>query len=180
MPASPPEWPASLDEIMPVVYDELRKLARAYLARESSGHTLPATALVHELYVRLLQQRDAGLESREQFFALSARMLRRILVDHARRKRASKRGAGQPREELLPESAASLPRYEDAILLDEALGALEAIDPRAVRLLDLHYYLGLSAEEITPLSGLEAAAVYQELRAGKAWLKRHIQGRQAP
>jgi RNA polymerase sigma factor (TIGR02999 family) len=152
----------------------LRKLARAHLAREKGGHTLPATALVHELYVRLWKQRDAGLETREQFFALAARMLRRILVDHARRRHASKRGGAAPKVELDAAVSIGEPRYEDSLEMDDALASLEAVDARAARILDLHYYLGLSANEISELMQLEPAAIYQEIRTAKAWLKRHL------
>jgi RNA polymerase sigma factor (TIGR02999 family) len=161
---------AALDRLLPVVYAELRRLAAAYLRRERSNHTLQATALVHEAYLRLVDQREVDWQNRAQFFGLAAEMMRRILVNYAQQTHAQKRGGYQTR--LALDDAISL--FEDAgvdlIALDEALMRLAALDPRQSRIVELRFFGGLSVEETAEVIGVSAITVKREWRIAKAWL----------
>lgn len=165
---------AALAQIIPLVYDELLRLARLHMRRERTGHTLEATALVHEAYARLADA-DLTLQDRRHFFAVASRAMRRILVDHARARGSLKRGEGASRvtlgEEIpAPEAGA------DVLELDEALTRLAGMDERKARALELHYFGGLSYEEIADVLDISPATVDRDLRFAKAWLHEHLGG----
>jgi RNA polymerase sigma factor (TIGR02999 family) len=165
---------AVLDELFPIVYGELRRLARSYLRREPPGHTLQATALVHEAYLRLIDQRSVTWENRAQFFALSAQMMRRILVNHALSRRAGKRG-GDARKVPLDEALDFFQvRSVDLVALDEALTALAAFDARQGQIVELRFFGGLTTEETADVIGISPATVKREWTAAKLWLLREI------
>jgi len=160
---------AALDELIPLVYDELRRMAHRYMRRERPDHTWQTSALVHEAYLRLVDQREAPSQGRGQFFALSARLMRRILVDHARSKAYAKRGAHAPQvslDENLPASG----KPTNVIALDDALKDLEGLDPRKSRIVEMRFFGGLSLEETAEALELSVPTVEREWRAAKAWL----------
>ncbi|HTE51739.1 MAG TPA: sigma-70 family RNA polymerase sigma factor [Kofleriaceae bacterium] len=163
------------DRLLPMVYRELRRTAASYLRRERPDHTLAATALVHEAYLRLVGQ-DAPYASRGHFFALAASMMRRVLVDHARARAAAKR----PRPELqltLDEALpAVLPRAFELLGLDRALTELAAFDARQARLVELRYFGGLTAAETAEVLGVSPTTVKREWNLARAWLYRHLTG----
>jgi RNA polymerase sigma factor (TIGR02999 family) len=169
------------DSLVRIVYEELRRQARLTLRREGEGHTLQPTALVHEAWLRLGGQHNAQWESRTQFFALAARMMRRVLVDHARTRRALKRGGavhvtvgvGSPGGVAEAEGA-SLDAV-DVIALDDALGRLAAIDPQKARLVDLRYFAGLSIPEAAAALGVSPATVGREWAIARMWLRRDLE-----
>jgi len=160
------------DRLIPVVYAELRRRAAAYLRRERSGHTLRPTDLVHETYLRLCEQ-ESGWQNRDQFFGVASRLMRRILVDHARARGAAKRGAGL--HVTLAESQAPAAANEPDVLdLDAALDELTAIDEAQARLVELRYFGGLTLEETASLLGMSRATASREWRTAKAWLYRRL------
>lgn len=166
---------AAGDKLMPLVYDELRRLAGRYLRSERPDHTLQTTALVHEAYLRLIDQREVHWQNRAHFFAISAQLMRRILVDHARSHRARKRG-GDSR--ALPiEEAANLfhVRAAEMLALDDALMSLEAIAPRQSRIVELRFFGGLTEQETAHVLGVSGITVKRDLRIAKAWLRREIE-----
>ena len=164
----------ALERLMPLVYGELRRLARHYLRGERKDHTLQGTALVHEAYVRLVGQPGPEWQSRAHFFGVAARLMRQILVDHARRHRAAKRGGGE-RPASLAESAVFTPeRAADLVALDEALCALARLDPRKSRIIELRYFAGLRVEEIAEVEGVALATVRRQMRTAEAWLHREM------
>ncbi len=164
----------ALQKLIPLVYRELRRLAGEYLRRERRGHTLQPTALVNEVFLRLVGQKRVEWESRAQFFGVAARMMRRILVDHARKRRAQKRGGGVEKL-FFDESIGTLPKAPlDLVSLDDALLALASIDPRQSRIVELRYFVGLSNEEIARLLNISQATVLREWRTAKAWLGREL------
>jgi RNA polymerase sigma factor (TIGR02999 family) len=167
---------AALDELMPLVYDELRGLASAYLARERPGHTLQTTALVHEAYLKLVDQRRVQWQNRAHFFGIAAQMMRRILVSHARAHRAEKRGRGaQPLSlDEVPELSAK-PKV-DLVALDDALDRLTEIDPRQGRVVELRFFGGLSIDEAGEVLSLSPATVGREWTMAKAWLYKELGG----
>jgi RNA polymerase sigma factor (TIGR02999 family) len=163
----------ALDDLTPLVYRELRQLAASCLRKERSGHTLQPTALVHEAYLRLVDQSCPNWEGRSHFYGVAARLMRQILVDHARNKRAAKR-AGV----LLPlDQAVSFERCRsgDLLALDSGLTALEKIDPRKCKAVELHYFGGLSTEEIAQALKVSAMTVRRDLRMAEAWLHSQMQ-----
>ena len=162
------------DELLPLVYDELRRLAHHYLKNERPHHTLQSTALVNEAYLRLVEQDLPKWESRAHFFAIAAQLMRQILVDYARRHRASKRGSGACMLEL--DDAAGLPQRKsvDVIALDDALNTLSEIDPRQSRVVELRFFAGLSVEETSEVMGIATATVQRDWTAARAWLHREI------
>jgi RNA polymerase sigma factor (TIGR02999 family) len=163
---------AALEKLMPVVYEELRRLAAAHLRSERSDHTLQPTALVHEAYLRLADQRSVEWANRAHFFSIAARIMRRILVDHARRKKALKREGAALRITLAEASAED--RGPELLALDTALTSLEALDPRQARIVELRFFGGLSVEETAEATGISTATVKREWRTARAWLRREI------
>lgn len=168
--------PAVEARLIPVVYDELHRMARQALRSEARDgtHTLQTTALVHELYLRLVDQRRASWQHRAHFFGIAARMLRRILVDHARGKRAQKRGGGVQAITLVDAIAKQSADDDDIAALDEALTRLEAMDPRQARIVELRYFTGLNIEETAEALGMSAATVKREWAIARAWLRREL------
>ena len=165
------------DSLVRLVYDELRRQARLVLRREGDGHTLQPTALVHEAWLRLGDQRDARWESRTQFFAVAAQMMRRVLLDHARTRRALKRGGGAVQLSLAGAGADKDGRLDavELIALDDALTRLAAIDPEKARLVDLRYFAGLSIPEVAELLGVSTATVSREWAVARMWLRRELE-----
>ena len=166
----------ALDELIPVVYEELRRQAARYLRRERPDHTLQTTALIHEAYVRLVDQKVVRWQNRAHFFGVAAQMMRRILVDHARKGRALKRGG--PAVELPLEEEAAVAGGPDVnlVALDEALTKLAAMDERKGRVVELKYFGGLTAEEAAEVLGVSEATVRHDWGLAKAWLRREMGG----
>ncbi len=168
----------ALDRLMPLVYEELRQLARRYMAGERPGHTLQTTALINEAYLRLIDHKEMQWQNRAHFFGVAAQAMRRILVDHARTRDAAKRGGGAPKASL--EDAAVVPeRPAELIALDEALTDLATIDPRKSQVVELRYFGGLSVEETAEVLGVSPVTVMRDWSTAKAWLLRAMSQRQA-
>jgi RNA polymerase sigma factor (TIGR02999 family) len=163
-----------LEALLPLVYDELRRLAHYHLKNERPGHTLQTTALVHEAYFRLVGQELPEWESRAHFFAIAAQLMRQILVDYARRRRASKRGSGVCMLTLDDALALSRRKDVDIIALDDALNTLAELDPRQSRVVELRFFAGLSLEETSEVMGIATATVQRDWTAARAWLHREI------
>ncbi len=160
----------ALDALMPAVYIQLRRIAGSYLRRERSGHTLQPTALVHEAWLRLVEQDPAGFDHRKQFYALAAQAMRHILVDHARTVSAAKRGGGAEKI-ALDDTVLPVPdRTLELLALDEALGQLGRVSKRQAQVIELRYFAGLNLEEIADLLGVSAATISRDQRAAEAWL----------
>lgn len=166
----------SLESLIPLVYDELRRQARRYLRRERPDHTLQSSALVHEVYVRLIDQRQANWHNRSQFFGVAAQLMRRILVDHARSRGAVKRGAGVTKLAIAEEVAAIEMQNVDLIALDTSLTKLEQIDPQQCRIVELRFFSGLSIEDTADALSISPATVKRDWAMAKAWLYREISG----
>ena len=163
----------ALDQVLPLVYDELKRLAASYLRSERAGHTLQTTGLVHEAYVKLVGQRQTSWQNRSHFFGIAAQAMRQILVDHARRRRAQKRDGGKA--VTLDENAAGVTADLDDILgVDEALERLAALDERQMRIVELRYFAGLSIEETAETLGISPATVKRDWLSAKAWLQREL------
>ena len=165
----------ALDQLMPLIYTECRRIAARQLAAERGDHTLDPTALVHELYLRLIGQRSATWENRAQFFAVAARLMRRILVDHARAHHAGKRGGDALFVSLrvagdTPTDAHAV----DVMAIDAALERLGALDPEQVRIVELRYFAGLTVEETAQVVGRSARTVKREWQLARAWLYREL------
>ncbi len=165
---------AALDKLLPLVYDELHRLAASYMRRERTDHTLQTTALVHEAYLKLVGQRQARWETRVHFFAAAAQVMRHILIDHARTRRRAKRGAGVPELSLDEAAVLSDGRAEELLAVHEALTGLSAVDPRKGRVFELRYFGGLSVEEAAEALRVSPATVARDWRMAKAWLRREI------
>jgi RNA polymerase sigma factor (TIGR02999 family) len=161
------------EDLVPLVYQELRRRASAYLRRERPGHTLQPTALVHEAYIRLMAQRRVSWLNRAQFFALAAQLMRRILVDHARERHAAKRPAGIRVAFDEGIRAVPPPDYE-LLMLDDALHDLARLDPRQAEIVELKYFAGLSEAEVAAVLSLSRATVTREWQSARAWLYRRI------
>src|ERR1700730_9497980 len=157
---------------MPLVYDELRRLASSYLRRERVDHTLQATALVNEAYVRLVQERSVNWQSKSHFFSVCAKLMRRILVDHARNHLAHKRGAGAPKIPLTEALVMSQEQPAELIALDESLTRLAALDPQRSRIVELRVFAGLTVEETADILKISPATVKRDWAVAKAWLLR--------
>jgi RNA polymerase sigma factor (TIGR02999 family) len=168
---------AALAQVVPLVYEELLRLARRHMGGERPGHTLQPTALVHEAYARLVDA-DLDLRDRVHFFAVASTAMRRILVDHARARSSLKRGGGALRM-TLDDDQPGTAHDSDLVELDEALGRLAATDQRKARTVELHYFGGLSYDEIAGVLGVSAATVDRDLRFAKAWLKGQLSDRTA-
>lgn len=164
--------PGALDALIPHVYGELHRLAEGYLRDERSDHTLQATAMIHEAYLRLSRRRAFSARDRTHFFALSARIMRQILIDHARRRTASKRGGGWGRLSIedVPQRTSQTPPALDLLDLDEALQRLAQMDPRKARILELRYFAGLNVKETASILDVSVETVYVESRLSRAWL----------
>lgn len=171
------EWreghPQALERLTPLVYDELRRLARNYMRAERGGHTLQATAVVHEAFLRLLQA-NVVLQDRAHFFALASRLMRRVLVDHAKSRTRIKRAAGA--RDLISEDTAPAGAGVDVIALDEALESLQQMEPRLAQAIELHYFGGLTYDQIAEASGASTATVHRDIRLARAWLMQEIAG----
>jgi RNA polymerase sigma factor (TIGR02999 family) len=167
----------ALARIVPIVYDELRRVARAHLGRERPNHTLQATALVHEVYLRLVNVDRMTVEGRAHFLAVAGRLMRQILVDHARRKRADKRGGEYTIVGIDQAAGAPGAPALDLIALDDALTELASFDPRQREVVELKYFAGLTIAEIATTLGISAATVEREWATAKAWLFHRLSGR---
>jgi RNA polymerase sigma factor (TIGR02999 family) len=167
----------ALEKLMPVVYEELRRLAKAHLGRERREHTLQPTDLVHEAYLKLVDQRHVDWKNRAHFFAVAARVMRRVLVDHARARLAQKRGGGAVRvtfDETLP---IDTPNADVTLLaLDDALTELGTLDARQARTVELRYFAGLTVDEAAEALGVSGMTVKRDWTVAKAWLKLRLEG----
>jgi RNA polymerase sigma factor (TIGR02999 family) len=171
------EWrsghPQALDRLTPLVYDELRRLARNYMRAERGSHTLQATAVVHEAFMRLIQA-NVALQDRGHFFALASRLMRRVLVDHAKSRSRLKRNIGV-KDSVEP--SGTLPPVDfDVIALDDALEGLQQMEPRLAQVIELHYFGGLTYDQIAAAVGTSAATVHRDIRLARAWLLNEIGG----
>jgi RNA polymerase sigma factor (TIGR02999 family) len=164
-------------ELLPLVYDELRKLAAARLAHEAPGHTLDATALVHEAYVRLVRPADAARwDNRGHFFAAAATAMRRILIDRARHKRGAIHGGGRQRQELHPDLVAAPTTDDDLLALDAALSKLGECDPTKARLVELRYFAGMTGDQAAKVLGISPKTADRYWVYARAWLRREMDG----
>jgi RNA polymerase sigma factor (TIGR02999 family) len=168
---------AALEELIPLVYPELRRIAARYARRERIGHTLQPTALVHEAYVKLIDQNRAQWQNRAQFFGVAAQLMRRILVDHAREHAAAKRGGGVRPVTLIDAIDAAPGRGVDVLALDETLARLTALYPEQGRLVELRYFGGLTIEETAEVLGISPATVKRQWVVARAWLLANLDSR---
>jgi RNA polymerase sigma factor (TIGR02999 family) len=166
--------PTAFEQLMPLVYPHLREVAAAYVRRERNPDVLQATSLVHELYIRLLNQKKAAWDDRRHFYTFSAKVMRMILIDHARGNQAQSRGGGQERIPLSDDLAWVNIGSPELLDLNRALEELEAIDPYKVQLVELRYFLGCTSEETAALMHISKATVDRELKFIKSWLFRKI------
>ncbi len=164
----------ALDRLMPLVYDELHRVAQGYMARERPGHTLQATALVNEAYVRMVDSAGVDWKDRAHFFAICARMMRRILIDRARARNYQKRGGGELPLSL-DEALLGEDRDADLVALDEALTRLSKLDPRKGRVVELRFFSGLGVEETAAILNVSPETVMRDWKMSKAWLHRELQ-----
>ena len=160
--------------LMPLVYEELRQLARGYLQRERGDHTLQATGLVHEAYLRLVDQKTTTWQNRAHFFGVAAQLMRRILVDHARRHRTEKRGGEWTKVEFDEALAPSASRTLDVIALDDALHDLAKLNPQHSQIVELRFFGGMTIEEVAEVLDVSPRTVQREWRMARAWLRRQI------
>lgn len=167
---------AALDRLMPLVYGEMRRLARTHMRRERAGHTLQTTALIHEVYLRMFDAKQVRLENRKHFFAASARLMRQVLVDIAR-DHGSRRREGPPQQVSLDQAMiVSEQRGESLLALDEALKALAEFDPRKSQVVELRFFGGLSVEETAEALNVSVETVHRDWRLAKSWLLRRLRG----
>src|SRR5437870_3901867 len=164
----------ALEKLTPLIYDELRRIAHRYVQREGNGHTLETTALVNEAYVRLAGQEKVAWQDRAHFFAVTAQVMRHILIDHARRRRATKYGGGAQQVALEEASMMSEQRAAELVALDEALGELAKLDPRKSQVVELRYFGGLSLAETADVLDVSVMTVRRDWRAAKAWLYKAV------
>jgi len=173
------EWrsghPQALERLTPLVYDELRRLARSYMRAERGSHTLQATAVVHEAFLRLIQA-NVALQDRGHFFALASRLMRRVLVDHAKSRSRIKRDAGVRAPMTDGMGAPSPPMDFDVVALDDAIEGLQQMEPRLAHVIELHYFGGLTYDQIAAALGTSAATVHRDIRLARAWLLNEIGG----
>ena len=165
---------AALEELLPLVHQELRRLARRYMFGERPGHTLQTTALVNEAYLRLVNSRQVNWQNRAHFFAISAQLMRRILVDYARARGSQKRGGGVPKVTLDEELMAPQEKGQDLVALDDALKALAHIDPRKCKVIELRFFGGLSVDETAEVLKISPDTILRDWRLAKAWLAREM------
>lgn len=167
---------AALEKLMPLVYNELRRLATAYLRRERASHTLQPTALVNEAYLKLIDQRNAQWQNRAHFFGISAQLMRRILVDHARQHQAVKRGgSNQQRLSITSAEEIAIQPAVDLLALNEALDELATMDPQQARIVELKFFGGLSIDETAEVLGISHATVERDWKMARAWLRRQLE-----
>ena len=166
----------ALDKLYPLVYEELRRLARSYMKREPKGHTLQTTALINEAYVRIVDQKSVHWQNRSHFFAISAQIMRRILVDHARRYLHAKRGGGARRVSLDEAMIVAAERSEEVLMLDEALSNLARMDPRRCQVVELRYFAGLNNQEIASVLHISENTVMRDWNLARAWLYQQLGG----
>jgi len=157
-------------KVIPLVYDELRRLAGGYMRRERSDHTLQPTALVHEAYLKLVEQRSVDWQGRAHFFGIAAQIMRRILIDHARAHLRDKRGGGVKLTSLDEALAFSPEQSQDLIGLDESLKRLGEIDPRQAKIVELRFFAGMTVEQVAAVLGISAKTVKRDWSVAKAWL----------
>lgn len=167
---------AALDELYPLVYDELHRLARRYMSRERKGHTLQTTALINEAYVRLVDQKNVQWANRSHFFAISAQIMRRILIDHARRNTYAKRGGGAQQVSLDETATVIHDNLSEFLRLDEALKSLAELDPRRSQVVELRYFGGLNNDEIAEVLKISINTVIRDWNMARAWLYRQLTG----
>lgn len=165
---------AALEQLIPLVYPELKRLARRYMLRENPGHTLQTSALINEAYLRLVDRQSAEWQDRAHFFAVAAQIMRHILVDHARKYRYEKRGGGKRHVPLDEGAIVREERAGELVALDDALTRLAAIDPRKSQIVELRFFGGLTVEETAEVMKLAPITIMREWRAAKAWLWREI------
>ena len=165
---------SALNKLTPLVYDELRRIAHRYVQRENYGHTLETTALVNEAYLRLAGQKQIDWQNRSHFFAVTAQIMRHILIDHARRRRYAKHGGDAQRVSLEEAEAMSQERANELVAMDEALEELAEFDMRKSRVVELRYFGGLDLEETAQVLGISVMTVRRDWRAAKAWLFRRM------
>lgn len=165
---------AALDRLMPVVYTELRQLAHRYMRRERPGHTMQTTALIHEAYLRLVDQNQVRWQHQAHFFGIAARLMRQILIEHARSRTRAKRGGGVGTISLDEAAIVSQARATELLALDDALERLATIDPRKSQVVELRFFGGLSVEEAAQVLNIAPNTVLRDWRMAKAWLRREI------
>jgi RNA polymerase sigma factor (TIGR02999 family) len=168
----------ALDRLIPLVYDEMRRLARYYMRRERREHTLQTTALINEAYIRLVDHKGMRWQNRAHFYGVAAQAMRRILVDHARSRNYEKRGGGARMVELDEAAAVAQEQAAEMIALDEALNDLAALDPRQSKTVEMRYFGGMSVEETAEALGVSPVTVMRDWRAAKAWLLRAISAKE--
>ena len=168
---------AALDALMPVVYDELRRLAQKYLSRERSDHTLQTTALVHEAYLRLIDQKFVNWQNRAQFFGIAAQMMRRILINHANQRQAQKREGSATKISLDDAISFFEKRELDLLALNEALNELSTLDSQQAQIVEMRFFGGLTTEEIAEVLGVSAATTKRDWDSAKLWLRRQLTSR---
>jgi len=173
------EWragePQALERLTPLIYEELRRLAHSYMRSERSGHTLQATAVVHEAFLRLVQG-NVSLQDRTHLFAVASRLMRRVLVDHAKSRGREKRDGGL-RETLRDDCAVPAPEGGfNIVALDDALEGLAQMEPRLAQVIELHYFGGLTYDQVAVAVGISTATVHRDIRLGRAWLLNEIEG----
>lgn len=164
----------ALDRVLPVIYTELKELAQRELRRERPDHTLNATALVHESYLKLAQLENLSWEGRAHFFGAASSVMRRLLIDHARRRAAGKRGAGAGHVSLEDVVVAARETPEELVALDEALGRLERIDPRQAAVVECRFFAGMGIEETAQALGVSPATVKRDWSVARAWINREL------
>jgi RNA polymerase sigma factor (TIGR02999 family) len=168
-------------QLVPLIYDELRRIAGAQMRRERAGHTLQATAVVHEAYLRLAGEREIQWQDRAHFFAIAARAMRQVLLDYARQRHAGKRGGeGAQKVEIDVDLLAGANRIEDIVALDEVVTRLSELDQQQGRIVELRFFAGLSVEETAEVMGISDSTVKREWRLAKAWLHRELTAAESP
>jgi RNA polymerase sigma factor (TIGR02999 family) len=165
------------DQLMPLIYDELRRIAGVQMRRERPGHTLQSTAVVHEAYLRLMGEQDLDWQNRAHFFAIAAKTMRRVLLDYARQRRAGKRG-GERAQKVDLEAALLIAddKLDDVVAMDELLGRLQEMDPQQARIVELRFFAGLNVEETAEVMGISETTVKREWRSAKAWIHGNVAG----
>lgn len=168
---------SALERLIPIVYADLRRIAGRYIRSEKEGHTLQATALVHEAYLRLIRDPDQTWVNRAHFFGIAGQIMRNLLVDHARTAARSKRGGGAAAVQLDSSLEVGAVDPDELVALDEALKRLSVVDARASRIVELRYFVGLSNEEVAEVIGVSLKTVKRDWSAAKAWLRKELRGR---